>query len=57
MVLERQPTRWPRGYFRESLRNPHWRDDYYLLWQKRRKALGLPYEIPEWSHPLGKRVS
>jgi hypothetical protein len=57
IILERQPTRWPRGYFRQSLQNPYWRDDYFLLWQQRRKALGLPYAIPGWLHPLGKRVS
>ena len=39
---ERQPKKFPPGWFASSLADPDWRAHHYAQWSKRRKALGLP---------------
>lgn len=45
-ILERQPSRFPPGWWRlEREHGPNWRDMHYDRWVAKRKAMGLPHVI------------
>jgi hypothetical protein len=45
MVLDRQPRRFPVGWFGLSLADPDWRGKHYARWSASRKAAGLPHIV------------
>ena len=45
IVLERQPRKFPRGWFALSLADPDWRSKHYANWSAGRKAAGLPFVV------------
>jgi hypothetical protein len=46
-IRERQPKRFPPGWFARSLDNPNWQADHFAEWSARRKAAGLPFVVRE----------
>ena len=45
IIRERQPKRFPPGWFALSVADPDWRAKHYAQWSKRRKAMGRPYVV------------
>jgi hypothetical protein len=45
IIRERQPRRFPPGWFALSLADPDWRAKHYAAWSKRRKAMGRPHVV------------
>ena len=46
-IRERQPKRFPPGWFSRSLDNPDWQREHFATWSAKRKAAGLPHVIRE----------
>jgi hypothetical protein len=44
-LRDRQPSKFPRGWFARSLEDPNWREAHYAEWSAKRKAAGLPHVV------------
>ena len=44
-IRERQPKKFPRGWFALSLSDPDWRAKHYASWSASRKLQGLPHVV------------
>lgn len=46
-IRDRQPKRFPPGWFSRSLRDPQWREKHEAEWIAKRKAHGLPHVVKD----------